>query len=102
MAKPDIETLILGSLRDRPLHGYGILKRIEKDSGGFFKAKEGRLYPVLRTMEEEQLITGEWQPQEGRPPRRIYTLSDSGKAKLKDKTEQWGEFIKAMNKLMGL
>lgn len=46
----------------RPLHGYGIAKRIEQISGDLLSVNQGTLYPVLLKLEQEGSIASEWGP----------------------------------------
>jgi PadR family transcriptional regulator PadR len=93
-------TLVLAVLRDTPLHGYGIAREIEARSGQSLQCKEGTLYPVLRALEEEALIAGEWQLG-GERARKVYTLTPEGLTALAQRTRNWGEFVDAVQRVLG-
>ncbi|MES1227303.1 MAG: helix-turn-helix transcriptional regulator [Armatimonadota bacterium] len=99
--KSDLEALILGALKEGALHGYGILKVI-KDEGDLVKAGEGQLYPVLHRMEDQGLIEGVWEPQEGRPPRRVYSLTDKGTVELDRQRAEFRRKSGAIARVLGL
>ena len=72
-----IEILILRRLRSGPAHGYELRKRVEETTG--FVLHNNSLYPALRRFEEAGAVTKATEPQEGRPPRLVYTLTDVGR-----------------------
>ena len=77
-----IEILILRRLRGGPAHGYELRKRVEETTG--FVLHNNSLYPALRRFEEAGAVTKTAEPQEGRPPRLVYTLTDVGHDLLQD------------------
>jgi DNA-binding PadR family transcriptional regulator len=77
-----VEILILRRLRSGPAHGYELRKRVEETTG--FVLHNNSLYPALRRFEEAGAVTKAAEPQEGRPPRLVYTLTDVGRDLLHD------------------
>src|SRR2546430_16759404 len=77
-----IEILILRRLWGRPAHGYELRKRVEETTG--FVLHNNSLYPALRRFEEVGAVTKAAEPQEGRPPRLVYTLNEVGQELLHD------------------
>ena len=77
-----IEILILRRLRSGPAHGYELRKRVEETTG--FVLHNNSLYPALRRFEEAGAVTKTAEPQESRPPRLVYTLTDVGRDLLHD------------------
>ena len=77
-----IEILILRRLRGGPAHGYELRKRVEETTG--FVLHNNSLYPALRRFEEAGAVTKAAEPQEGRPPRLVYTLTEVGRELLHD------------------
>ncbi len=77
-----VEILILRHLTRRPAHGYELRKRVENTTG--FRLNNNSLYPALRRFEEAGAVTRTEQPQEGRPPRIVYTLTPVGREMLHD------------------
>jgi transcriptional regulator len=98
--RPDLEAIVLAALQDGSLHGYGIVKQISKKSDRVLQFGEGQLYPILHKMEERGWIQGRWEPQEGKPPRRIYELTDEGREQLERKRSQWTKFHGAIKAVM--
>jgi len=77
-----IEILILRRLRSGPAHGYELRKRVEQTTG--FVLHNNSLYPALRRFEEAGAVTKTAEPQQGRPPRLVYTLTEVGHDLLHD------------------
>lgn len=98
--KTDLEALILGAVEGTPLHGYGIVKVIRESAKGVLKAGEGQLYPILHRMEDAGWLAADWEPQEGRPPRKVYELTDKGRAELAKRKKKWREFSQAVSSIL--
>jgi len=77
-----VDILILRRLRSGPAHGYELRKRVEQTTG--FVLHNNSLYPALRRFEEAGAVTKTAEPQEGRPPRLVYTLTEVGHDLLHD------------------
>jgi DNA-binding PadR family transcriptional regulator len=77
-----IEILILEQLTDRPRHGYEIRKNAERVLG--FSLNSNTLYPALKRFEEMGAVQREVEPQEGRPDRHVYRLTEVGREVLQD------------------
>jgi PadR family transcriptional regulator PadR len=77
-------------------YGYRLIKEIESRSGGFFRFKEGTVYPALRKLENEGLIKGEWRKLSTGQERRYYQITAKGKDALARKVAMWRDFARAM------
>ncbi len=77
-----VEILILRRLRSGPAHGYELRKRVEQTTG--FVLHNNSLYPALKRFEEAGAVTKAAEPQPGRPPRLVYTLTEVGHELLHD------------------
>jgi DNA-binding PadR family transcriptional regulator len=82
------------------MYGYLIAKEIEVRSRGYFKFKEGTLYPALHRLEKAGLITGKWEMLDNGRRRRYYYITDKGTAKLEAEKTQWKDFLNAMISIM--
>jgi DNA-binding PadR family transcriptional regulator len=81
------------------MYGYQIIKELERRSEGYFKFKEGTLYPALHRLERSGLISGEWEKLPGELERRYYCLTDKGAKALREKITEWHGFTTAMDKV---
>src|SRR5690242_2352179 len=77
-----IDILILRYLSRTPAHGYEVRKRVESTTG--FVLHNNSLYPALRRFEEAGAVSKTAEPQQGRPPRHVYRLTDTGRELLHD------------------
>ena len=77
-----IEILILRRLRSGPAHGHELRKRVEQTTGVVLH--NNSLYPALKRFEEAGAVTKAAEPQQGRPPRLVYTLTEVGHELLHD------------------
>ncbi|MBN1876613.1 MAG: PadR family transcriptional regulator [Anaerolineae bacterium] len=82
-----IEWSLLGFLAERPMHGYEIHQRLSaaalSEATGLsvvWHIKQSQLYAILARLEEREYITYTLEPQETRPPRKVYTLTPDGEA----------------------
>ena len=97
LLKNSSDSLLLSILAQQPLYGYKIVKELEQKSQGYFKFKEGTLYPALHRLEKAGLIEGKWKALFGGQQRKYYYITEKGYATLADKRSSWNEFLNAMN-----
>ena len=100
LVKGNIESLLLSLIGQQPMYGYQIIKELEKRSQGYFKFKEGTLYPILHRLEKAGLIMSNWQPLSGGRQRKYYHITDKGKYSLVEKRSEWSDFLTAMNRII--
>ena len=79
------------------MYGYQIIKELEARSQGYFKFKEGTLYPALHRLENSGLMEGKWQVLANGQQRKYYHLTEKGLASLAEKKSHWNEYFNAMN-----
>jgi PadR family transcriptional regulator PadR len=97
LIKGNIDSLLLCVIVQQPMYGYQIIKELERRSKGYFKFKEGTLYPALHRLEKAGLSRGEWQTLPNGRQRRYYHITEKGLQSLVAKKDQWLDFLKAMN-----
>jgi PadR family transcriptional regulator PadR len=98
----NIEPLLLHLTFEQPMYGYQIIRELETRSQGYFKFKEGTLYPVLHRLEKEGLIQGQWQTLPSGRRRKYYHITDKGRSALAERQSQWREFLTAMGLVVQL
>ncbi len=84
-----LEMLILKAISLGPLHGYGVLLRIEQISGQKLEIQQGSLYPALYRLEHQGAIASEWGESENNRRAKYYRLTPAGRARLRSETEKW-------------
>ena len=97
LIKGSIDSLLLCLIGQQPTYGYQLIKELEKRSQGYFKFKEGTLYPALHRLEKAGLILGRWQTLSSGRQRRYYHITDKGYRVLVAERSHWQDFLTAMN-----
>ena len=91
-----LDMLILKAVSLKPLHGYGVLLRINQISGNALDIAQGSLYPALYRLEHQGLIRSEWGESENKRRAKFYTLSAAGRRRLKEETAGWNRLATAI------
>ena len=97
LLKGSSDSLLLCLIEQQSMYGYQIIRELETRSQGYFKFKEGTLYPALHRLEKAGLILGKWQVLPNGRPRRYYHITAKGRSKLAMERIQWQDFLNAMN-----
>jgi transcriptional regulator len=88
--------LILKAVSLKPLHGYGVLLRIEQISGDALEIPQGSLYPALYRLEHQGLISSEWGQSENNRRAKYYTVTAAGRRRLREETAGWNRLASAI------
>ena len=86
-----LDMLIMKAVSLGPLHGYGVLLRIQQISGERLKIEQGSLYPALYRLEHQGWITSEWGESENKRKAKYYRLTATGRRRLEAETMKWNE-----------
>ncbi|HJR43640.1 MAG TPA: PadR family transcriptional regulator [Gemmatimonadaceae bacterium] len=95
-----LDALILKTLSWGPRHGYAIARWLEQITGEVLQIEEGSLYPALYRLERRGLIDSEWGTSELNRRARFYQLTDAGRARLMEETEEWTRFTDAVSRVL--
>jgi DNA-binding PadR family transcriptional regulator len=85
-----------------PLHGYEIIRRLDARGEGYFRFKEGLVYPRLHRMERDGLLESRWVGRPGTRRRKMYAVTEKGRRQLEVEMERWQTFSRQMDQLLGL
>jgi transcriptional regulator len=96
-----LEMLVLKTLAVGPLHGYAIVREIQRRSREALVVEEGSLYPALHRMERRGWIDAEWGASESNRRAKYYRLTRSGRAELRSRTASWGRLSEAIARVLG-
>src|SRR4051812_2008646 len=96
------ELAILMVLKDQPLHGYEIARRIEQDTAGVLQFTLASLYPLLYRMEKRGWTTAAWETTSSGVKRRCYRLTAAGRKQLVQTRREWDRFFEALTRVGGL
>jgi PadR family transcriptional regulator, regulatory protein PadR len=84
-----LDMLILKAVSLGPLHGYGILLRIQQISKDRLEVQQGSLYPALYRLEHQGWIASEWGESENKRKAKFYRLTATGKRRLQIEVAEW-------------
>jgi DNA-binding PadR family transcriptional regulator len=104
MRKGTTTVIILNLLADldRPMYGYEIIQELESRSQGYFRFKEGLIYPRLHEMERQGLLKSKWQGREGTRRRKYYRITSAGQNRLEKELQSWQTFTSQVNQILGV
>jgi len=91
-----LDMLILKAVSLGPLHGYGVLLRIEQISGGRLEIQQGSLYPALYRLEDQGWIAAEWGESENKRKAKYYRLTADGKKRLQSEEQKWNRMAEVI------
>jgi transcriptional regulator len=92
--------LVLKAVSLGPLHGYGVLLRIQQISQDRLEVQQGSLYPALYRLEHEGWIAGEWGQSENNRRARYYRLTAAGRRRLETETKKWNQFAEVIGVIL--
>jgi transcriptional regulator len=95
-----LDMLILKAVSLGPLHGYGVLLRIQQISGNQLEIQQGSLYPALYRLEHQGLVSSEWGESENKRKARFYRLTAAGRKKLQAETENWNRMANVIGAVL--
>jgi PadR family transcriptional regulator PadR len=95
-----LDLLILKTLRNGPMHGYGIASHIERISDELLRVEEGSLYPALHRIEQTGWIRAGWKLSESGRQARYYRLTPAGLKQLAAEEERWQKLTRGVSKVL--
>jgi PadR family transcriptional regulator len=96
-----LELMILKAVSLGPLHGYGILLRIQQISKDRLEIQQGSLYPALYRLEHQGWLATEWGESESNRRAKYYRLTAAGKRKLQSEAEKWNRMADVIAGILG-
>ena len=93
--------LILKAVSLGPLHGYGILLRIEQISRGALLIEQGALYPALYRLVCQGLLKASWGTSDNNRRAKFYELTLPGRKRLRQEAEDWSRLVAAIASALG-
>ena len=96
-----LDLLILGAIRPKAIHGYGIATAIDERSGGQIHVEDAALYQALHRLEQRGYVTAAWGTSENNRRARFYTLTSKGRRRFAQRTAYWRSYIRALDGILG-
>lgn len=99
MTRGFLKYYILKLLSEEPLTGYGLMKRIEEETG-FWKPSTGSMYPLLQALEDQELITheGGGSTAGSKEDRKVYSLTKQGRTALAAACQAKAEILESLQR----
>ena len=103
LRKGVLDILILKLISEKDMYGYELMKELDERSHGYYKLKEGSLYPVLYRLEDALLVENYRLEETGKRsvPRKYYRITDQGKMAVISHGEKWNLFVESSNRIIG-
>jgi DNA-binding PadR family transcriptional regulator len=79
----DLKFVLLEMLRERPMHGYEMIKALEERAGGFYTPSAGAIYPTLQLLEDRG-----WVKSQTVDDKKVYSITDAGRKALDERSAQ--------------
>lgn len=93
-------TLVLALLAQGPAHGYDLVQRLAERSGGEVQVPAGLVYPLLHGLEAEGLVHAAWTPEAAGRRKRVYSLTELGRAALDERRDRWARHRAAVDRVL--
>jgi PadR family transcriptional regulator, regulatory protein PadR len=90
-----LDMCLLTLLIEQPAHGYELVRRL--NTAGFSTVSYGTVYPLLTRMRRLGLIADGAQNSPTGPPRKVFTVTPTGRQTLNEWTQQWIGFTATVN-----
>lgn len=95
-----ISMLVLALLKKEEMYGYRIIVELERRSEGFFRVKEGSLYPVLHGLERDKLVSAREELTDSGRKRRYYRITEAGLRALDEQERAFREYTGAVTAIL--
>ena len=100
LSRGTMELAVLALIDARKRYGYDLLSSLGSASGGSIAIKEGTLYPALHRMEDAGYISASWEAEGRAAPRKYYSITKDGKARLDALRTEWQRISAGMERLL--
>jgi PadR family transcriptional regulator len=95
-----LDLLVLRTLAAGARHGYGIATDVQERTGGDLVVEDAALYQSLHRLDRQGLVEAEWGASENNRRARYYTLTPAGRKRLREETESWRRYARAVDAVL--
>ena len=92
--------LVLSLLKGGDMYGYEMIEELARRSSDAFQLKEGTLYPILHTLEQEKCLTSYRREASTGRERKYYHITKKGLQLLEEKQQEWDYFSGRVNDVL--
>jgi len=96
-----LDLLILKAVSLGPLHGYGVLLRIQQISANALSIEQGALYPALFRLVRQGLLKTAWGTSDNNRRAKFYEMTAAGRTRLREETTEWNRLAAAIATALG-
>ena len=96
-----LDMVILKTVADEALHGYGIVQRIRLLTGERLRVPQGSLYPALHRLENQALLRSEWAATQTGRDAKFYRLTPKGRRRLDQEINDWRHLASTVAMVLG-
>jgi len=97
-----LDMLILKAVSLGPLHGYGVLLRIQQISNGQLEIQQGSLYPALYRLEHQGWISSQWGESDNNRKAKFYQLTAAGRKQLRAESDKWNRMAGLIGEILSV
>ncbi len=95
-----LDLLVLRCLSRGPRHGYAIATMVREQTEGDLSIEDAALYQALHRLHRQDLVDAEWGPSENHRRARFYTLTATGRKRLREETTDWRRYVRAVDAVL--
>lgn len=95
-----VELLILRTLADGPLHGFGVSRTLRDRSDGVVEVQDAALYQALHRLSRQGLVEGEWGQSENNRRARFYRLTPAGRRRLGVEERDFRRYVEGVFRVL--
>jgi transcriptional regulator len=97
-----LEMMVLRLLKQRPMHGYALVQRIQQASNNLLQVEEGSLYPALQRLLKDGLVEAEWGVSATNRRVRVYRITRAGAKHLGQEMSSFERMLDGINLVLAL
>lgn len=99
--RSDIKMILLRLLSNKDMYGYQIIQELKILSNNYFSLQEGSLYPILHSLQSDELINSYWEETTSIRKKKYYSLTENGKKALEKEKREWKKYSNCINNILG-
>lgn len=99
--RSDIKMILLKLLSNKDMYGYQIIQELKILSNNYFLLQEGSLYPILHSLQSDELINSYWEETTSNRKKKYYSLTENGKRALAKEQREWKKYSNCINNILG-
>ncbi|MFN4152241.1 MAG: PadR family transcriptional regulator [Candidatus Sericytochromatia bacterium] len=96
--KGSLELCILGLIKEKDIYAFELIQELEKIES--LVLTEGTIYPLLKRLQGDELISSFWVESDNGPPRKYYKMTEKGNDFFSEMEKEWTKFNQAINDIL--